>query len=1047
MSSYRMLRVIPIQCFVATLALYATAPSASVIISDEMVPPGGTVQLKYSLSKPGLIAAGELAVDLDPAVFGSVTAAYAFSANGDAYGLAKITGLHVDVHFGSQSAGVGQLPGVPIVVVTATVLATAVAGKTASVTADPSGSAWNDSQGNTYSVSVSAGAVTIGGTLSITGVTPGGGLLTSGTVIEIDGTGFSSSTTVQIDGASIASMQVSDPQKMLLTLGGPTELTGKRIRVANPDGSEVDAFAFMPGVPVSGAGDVLDGVLPILPLQTYTAAAFFIGGSESGGGMAIRNPNPVVVEILLDYTDAVGFFNGERSLTIPAGGSLFDFSKVFGSQGGMILVIASAPVQIVQLTEGETFVPSSAYTLSASALSASTVPPRQVIATTQDQSGALSWVWQKGTAVPQAQSVSLEVSRGQPDTDVTVSAMTSSGGNWLSVTPTGARVPAAFCPGCNSLQVSVNPASLTPGIYRGTVEIMPVSTAFWPEVVPAVIPVVLTVTASPLAQTIIANIYLNPNVTSESVVPPPGMFSGPVALNVVIDSGGNWLSATPNSASAPTSITLLANPTGLGVGSYTGDVVVTGSGNTLVIPVHLLIDGAPRLDAVDPTTGGNFLNFVTQAGAGTLPTRLVTVSTEDCSPTECFNVNPDLSSLAVSVQTHSGGAWLSANVSQGSVLVSANAAGLSAGVYLGAVTLAANDVASGQFPVLLLVESGPLPALVAGPGLFFFRLPSGAMTATPVCVTSDQVPTTFGVQVSTSDGGGWLHAVLAGGTTPVCSQVYVDATALTPGAYNGKIVISGGPQSVTIPVEMSVTEQVALGPPLLGSVASAASELTTALSPGEIVTIHGLNLGPSPPAGPSLNAQGQFSTAVAGVSVLFGGYPGPILYASQTQINTVVPYEAAGSSAITVQVQNGNVSTAEWAVPSAPSAPGIFTVDYTGLGSGAVLNSDSSLNTPSNPATQGTTIQIFATGEGLTNPPGMTGSVATDQHQPVLPVGVSIGGSQAQIVYAGSAPTEIQGLFQVNAVVPNGIMPGNAIPILLTVGQAQSQAGTTIAVQ
>jgi uncharacterized protein (TIGR03437 family) len=186
---------------------------------------------------------------------------------------------------------------------------------------------------------------------------------------------------------------------------------------------------------------------------------------------------------------------------------------------------------------------------------------------------------------------------------------------------------------------------------------------------------------------------------------------------------------------------------------------------------------------------------------------------------------------------------------------------------------------------------------------------------------------------------------------------------------------------------------------------------------------------------------------VGGASALIGGYPAPILYASQTQINAVVPYEVAGQRAITVQTLNMLKPTAQWTVPSTASAPGIFSADGTGLGSGAVLNADSTLNTPSNPAVQGTTIQIFATGEGLANPPGKTGSIATEQHQPVLPVGVKIGGVQAQIVYAGSAPTEIEGLFQINAVVPNEITPGNAVPILLTVGQAQSQTGVTIAVQ
>jgi uncharacterized protein (TIGR03437 family) len=277
--------------------------------------------------------------------------------------------------------------------------------------------------------------------------------------------------------------------------------------------------------------------------------------------------------------------------------------------------------------------------------------------------------------------------------------------------------------------------------------------------------------------------------------------------------------------------------------------------------------------------------------------------------------------------------------------------------------------------------------------------------------------------------------------------VGVDFTALMPGSYSGNIVISGGQQSVSIPVKVNVTLQGPLAAPLLGSVAGAASEIPAALSPGEIITIHGQNLGPPRPVGPSVNAQGQFSTTVSGVSVTIGGVPAPVLSASQTQVNTVVPYEVAGQNVIAVQVQNVNASTAEWAVPSAASAPAIFTVDQTGTGGGAVLNSDSSLNSPSNPAVQGTPIQIFATGEGLTNPPGTTGSVATGEHQPVLPVGVTIGGVQAQVVYEGSAPGEIQGLFQINAIVPNGITPGNAVPILLTVGQAQSQTGVTIAVR
>src|ERR1700722_8784733 len=87
----------------------ASSPALQLNVSNETVPPGGTVELKFSLSQPNTIAIGELAMDLDPTVFASVTAASVFSANGDAAGVVQIQGLHVDVHFSSQTGGVGLL--------------------------------------------------------------------------------------------------------------------------------------------------------------------------------------------------------------------------------------------------------------------------------------------------------------------------------------------------------------------------------------------------------------------------------------------------------------------------------------------------------------------------------------------------------------------------------------------------------------------------------------------------------------------------------------------------------------------------------------------------------------------------------------------------------------------------------------------------------------------------------------------------------------------------------------------------------------------------
>jgi uncharacterized protein (TIGR03437 family) len=132
----------------------------------------------------------------------------------------------------------------------------------------------------------------------------------------------------------------------------------------------------------------------------------------------------------------------------------------------------------------------------------------------------------------------------------------------------------------------------------------------------------------------------------------------------------------------------------------------------------------------------------------------------------------------------------------------------------------------------------------------------------------------------------------------------------------------------------------------------------------------------------------------------------------------------------------------------AASAPAIFAVDSSGVGQAAVLNQDNSLNGASNPAGAGSVIQIFATGGGQTTPASVTGTLAgNSQDTTALPVTVTIGSADAPVMYHGSAPGEVAGVLQMNAVVPPGITPGPAVPIIVTVGGKQSQGGVTIAVQ
>jgi uncharacterized protein (TIGR03437 family) len=66
--------------------------------------------------------------------------------------------------------------------------------------------------------------------------------------------------------------------------------------------------------------------------------------------------------------------------------------------------------------------------------------------------------------------------------------------------------------------------------------------------------------------------------------------------------------------------------------------------------------------------------------------------------------------------------------------------------------------------------------------------------------------------------------------------------------------------------------------------------------------------------------------------------------------------------------------------------------------------------------------------------------------RPQQAVYVRVGTLPADIVYAGSAPTLVNGALQVNVRIPATSPSGNQ-PIKLIVGTAGSAPGTTIAVQ
>jgi uncharacterized protein (TIGR03437 family) len=129
----------------------------------------------------------------------------------------------------------------------------------------------------------------------------------------------------------------------------------------------------------------------------------------------------------------------------------------------------------------------------------------------------------------------------------------------------------------------------------------------------------------------------------------------------------------------------------------------------------------------------------------------------------------------------------------------------------------------------------------------------------------------------------------------------------------------------------------------------------------------------------------------------------------------------------------------------AAAAPGLFSAAASGSGPGAILNSDYSLNSPSNPAAAGSIVIVYGTGGGQTNPQGTDGAISTAAMPLASDVSVTVGGQPAQVLYAGNAGGEVSGVVQLNLQLPTAVT--GTVPIVLTVGGVSSSPLVTVSVQ
>lgn len=223
--------------------------------------------------------------------------------------------------------------------------------------------------------------------------------------------------------------------------------------------------------------------------------------------------------------------------------------------------------------------------------------------------------------------------------------------------------------------------------------------------------------------------------------------------------------------------------------------------------------------------------------------------------------------------------------------------------------------------------------------------------------------------------------------------------------------------------------------------AASMAPITNSVARGEFVTLYGTGLSRATNQARKV----PFPLSLSSVQVTVNGRSAPIYYVSPTQISVIVPYATTEQFA-TFQVINNGVASNTVTLYTNNTAPGVFSLDQTGYGPGAVLRANNTVLTSSNPAHIGETIQIFLTGLGNVNPPIADGAPGPSNplSKVTASILVTVDGQTAPVTFAGLAPGLV-GLYQINAQIPTGVRSGDVYLDISTPDALQSEVTIAIA--
>lgn len=634
--------------------------------------------------------------------------------------------------------------------------------------------------------------------------------------------------------------------------------------------------------------------------------------------------------------------------------------------------------------------------------------------------------------------------------------------SWLTVAPASGRTIG----GISVLIITVDPGSLEAGSYATAVTVYSPTTGQRVNV-----PVTFSISEDRAVIRLSQTGLPFTGVVGGGAIPPQkfeilnsGSGSLRWELRTTTLRGGDWLSVSQESGLSEAGgrgvpVTLNLTTTGLTEGEYYGqiEVVSADAGNqpqVVSVALNLLRAGTPLGPLVSP----NGLAFTGVAG--------------DSNPgsQELLVYNSSLSSVnfVLGAVTEGGRTWVNALPTQGTVnpsgprriQVQPDFSGLGPGVYRGAVTLIFSDNSYRLVPVLLILRPNAEPRATA------IHSAAGACTPNSLVPLFTSVPQDFSlpvawpvpvevrvfddcgnpmtegaVQTAFSNGDAPLNltslrdgrwsATWFSRLAPVIPLVLTTDVEQTSPYLTGRASLSGGMRSNDTPPLVSRE----------GVVSSSSFQASSSLAPGSLVSIFGVRLSDFQ----AVSAGASLETRLGGAEVILGGRRLPLIFATERQINALVPFDFPTNTDLPLIVRRGPVPSAPESVLISDAAPGIFIVNQDGIASALAysVGEDGSLTqiTPGQPARPGQTIMIQCSGLGRTSPevPSTSASVPLGDFPTIHPAFVVLDDREITSAYSGLIPGAPAGVYQVRFKLPSDLAKGD-VTLKLRSGRLVSPA-------